>query len=114
MDIMAINADNAAAMKTAIETYVTEVEAHISKIESYTISAGDGFFGSGEAAAVDNYIAETCTEIGKIVRYFDEFQTALEQVLEDYAAKDAGSSTSAVNEAAAKRDDMITVNRFGA
>lgn len=111
-NLMAINLDEAKAMEDAIQTYIDDCNHQIQAIADYTISASDGFYGAVQAKKVDEYIANTCKEIQKIVTYFYDFKEALIQVEVDYATKDGRTTTSDVNPAAEKKEDMITVNKF--
>lgn len=113
MDTKAIIADEIPNMQAAIETYTTNVEAEINTIKSYEINTGDGVYGAAQIQKVDEYIKKTCEEIGKIVRYFDEFQSALDEVGAAYEAQQANISVSNVQEhREADADDLIKVNRM--
>lgn len=112
-DVKAIIAEEIPNMRTAVEDYTQSVEEEIQKIKDYEIETGDGIYGAVQVQTVNEYIKKTCDEIGAIVRYFDEFQTALDQVGAAYESKQANIK---VNDVAthqeADAEDLIKVNRM--
>lgn len=112
-DTKAIIAGEIPNMKSAIEKYTQNVETEISRISSYQVNTGDGFYGAAQIQKVDEYINKTCEEIGKIVRYFDEFQAALDQVEAAYDAQQANINVSEVQaHKEADPEGLIKVNRM--
>lgn len=112
-DIMAIKADELDNMSNAVENYTVAVEDEIKKIRDYEINAEGGVYGAAQVQSVNNYISKTCDEIGKIVRYFDEFKEALTKVNEAYEAK---QQTIKINDVEAHQEpneeELINVNRM--
>lgn len=112
-DAKAIIADEIPNMRTAVEDYTQDVETEIQKIKDYEIETGDGIYGATQVQKVNEYIKKTCEEIGAIVRYFDEFQEALDQVGSAYEAKQANIEVSEVAaHQVADPEDLIKVNRM--
>ncbi len=112
-DAKAIVADEIPNMRTAVEDYTQSVEAEIQKIKDYEIETGDGIYGATQVQTVNDYIKRTCEEIGAIVRYFDEFQEALDQVGAAYESKQANIKVSEVaTHQEADPEDLIKVNRM--
>ena len=111
-DTMAIKYEEVPNMRNAIEKYTTEVEDHLNKIKGYEINAGDGVYGEAQIKTVDSYIDETATQINAIVRHFDEFKDALNEVQAAYESKQAAISVSEVQNAPADAGDLIHVNKM--
>ncbi|MGM9877635.1 MAG: hypothetical protein ACI33S_03200 [Bacilli bacterium] len=112
MDTMAIKSGEINNMQHAIETYTVAVEDCIKSLKKYKIDNSTGFYGKSQADTVNTYIDNTCIEINKIVRHFDEFKEKLDQVAEAYKAQDAAISTGEVAAAKANEGDLVTVNRM--
>ena len=112
MDTKAIKYEQIVPMQNAIETYTVEVETHLNKIKGFAIGATDGVYGAVQAQTVDQYIDQTCEQINKIVRHFDEFKVALNDVQAAYESKQAAVSVGSVAEAAPDAGDLINVNKM--
>ena len=111
MDITAFKYDELDNMKNTIETYTVEVENHLNKIKAYNLEYKDGVYGAEQIGIVKGYLNDTATQINTIVRYFEEFQKALDQVKAAYETKQANIKVDAVETAKpADADDLVSVN----
>ena len=112
-DTMAIDAAQVPTMKSAIQTYIEDVNAKMDAIKSYSIGSEEGVYGSEQVQTIDSYIDDTCDKIKSIVTYFDVFEAALDEVAAAYDAKQAGSSvTAAAENKAPDAADLININRM--
>lgn len=111
-DTMAFNEAELGNMGSAIDTYIADVNSHMDKIAAHTVNAEDGFYGAEQANTVDNYIAETCTQIKSIVLFFEEFRDKLTEVQAAYNARQASISTGEVAAAPTNDGDLVNVKPF--
>lgn len=112
MDTMAIKYDEIPNMQNAIETYTTTVEEHLEKIKGYQITNESGVYGAAQIATIDAYIDNTAIQINAIVRHFDEFKEALNEVQSAYETQQASISVSDVESAPEDAGDLINVNKM--
>ena len=102
MDTMALNSEYVGTMQSAIETYITDVETAIDS----------GFYGTAQCTTINGYVTETCEQINKIVRYFDDFKKALDEVAGAYSDQSAATTVGEVEVAAENEGDLVNVNRM--
>lgn len=112
MDTMALKSDHVETMQTAIETYIADVETAIGNIKAFEITSDSGFYGTDQCTTINGYVTETCDQINKIVRYFDDFKDALAEVAGAYLDQSAATTVGEVKEAAKNDGDLINVNRM--
>ena len=112
MDTMALNSEYVGTMQTAIETYIADVETAIGNIKAFEITSDSGFYGTSQCATINGYVTETCEQINKIVRYFDDFKEALDEVAGAYSDQSEATAVGEVKEAAKNDGDLINVNRM--
>lgn len=112
MDNLTLNSEHIGTMQNAIETYITDVETAIENIRAFEIGSDSGFYGTAQCATINGYVTETCEQINKIVRYFDDFKKALDEVAGAYSDQSAAVSVGEVEAAAENEGDLINVNRM--
>lgn len=112
MDTMAINSAQVPAMQNAVETYITDVENCLNSIKAFEVGPESGFYGTAQCTTINGYVTETCEQINQIVRYFDDFKAALDQVAQAYQDQSSAVSVDSVEAAAKNEGDLITVNRM--
>ena len=112
MDNLTLNSEYIGTMQTAIETYVTDVEDAIANIKAFEIGSDSGFYGTAQCATINGYVSETCEQINKIVRYFDDFKKALDEVAGAYSDQSAAVTVGEVKAAAENEGDLVNVNRM--
>jgi hypothetical protein len=112
MDTMALNSEYVGTMQQAIETYITDVETAIANIKAFEIGSDSGFYGTAQCTTINGYVSETCEQINKIVRYFDDFKKALDEVAGAYSDQSAATTVGEVEVAAENEGDLVNVNRM--
>ena len=105
MDTKAINADEVPNMQSKIESYTTTVESKLNKIKEFKVDTDKGVYGNKQIETINNYLDETCKQIGSIVRQFDEFKNVLNTINSAYDTHQAKVTLGPVAQAKERNED---------
>ena len=95
-----------------MSSYLQPVETAIANIKAFEIGSDSGFYGTAQCTTINGYVSETCEQINKIVRYFDDFKKALDEVAGAYSDQSAATTVGEVEAAAENEGDLVNVNRM--
>lgn len=94
------DANGADDVCTAIDTYISGINAEISKMRTVTEEDLDqALKGSHQQSEIKKYIEETIKELNKVASFFEDFKRAMLTVSANYGQKQRQIFTSDVTEA---------------
>lgn len=112
--IIAVNEAEANNMKTAVRKYKEGLDEQLDKITKIDTTSYEQGFKGAQVQTIKAYIDATVDEMKKMSSFILEFESALDVVLANYAAKSSSIATGAVEEASVENQgDLAGVKPFG-